>query len=496
MIRTAVGIDYAGVSCVKITKGSRDPRVIDDSELSAFHYNSKWSKDVNVQGVRTVPYYGSTTSDGTFYAYASGAENDYLLSNAYFDGSLYNFPLFDHKEIDRTTQRFLQGQTRLSTRGYGDRGGRWFSGTYLPGGWFENYQTPYIPGHPNYGYTGVFRALAGSIDGFPSASPNIVVWRLPGDGTGIIDGAPQAPVAGQRTIEITPTACRVAKPGFSLTTATVTQIAFDSSKRPPKIVSSADIAVPSGVSAYDMGRVLPEGSVPDVYFYVAGDALYFPTDPTDFVKGAEYWISGQQLLFNNPNGACRARFIVIAGGSDEPTFGSNKVWRQFVENGQEVMQFLRPGAGQNPSFTDIILDSRWPSLQILSEGYIGVGGGPQQHVVPISATGMFPIVKYVTVHNGGGGSGATSGTSWSRAVRSPRVSRIGLFRAGWQQMEDAGDSTYCRVTSSEARFYTFVGSPVSKFYANLQAFDQNNPTHVYDTNPIIGIRYYVFGIPA
>lgn len=489
MIRTFVGVDYAGAGCIKITKGERDPNTIPDSEVSAFLYNSKWSKDVNVKSVKALPFVGANVGDSTYrIIVTSGPVNDYYLTNAYFGGSIYDFPLFDHKETHPTTGRFQQGKTRQTFRGYGDRGGAWESGSLFPGAWYQDYV---YGSTPRFSVMGVFKAANVDDDYYDPVRAHIVTWSLPGDDNPIIDGAPLAPVTGQIAVQIDSARCRVAKPGYNLPTATETQLAFDSSKRPPKVIAAADIALPSGTSSYDLGRSLPAGSLPDVYFYTATDALYFPTNPTDFVKGAEYWIDGQFLRFSNPNGACRARFIIIAGNDEPPTSGSNKVWHEFEEGGQPVMQFLRPGASANPSFGDIIVDSRWPCLQMLAEGYIPVGNGALQHVVPINAAGMFPIVKYTTVHGGVGGF-----RTWSKEIRAPRTRRIGLYRTGWQAIQDAGDSTYCRVTSTEARFFTFKGSPIAKFYENAQAFDQNRPSTEGDPNPILGIRYYVFGIPA
>jgi len=496
MTKTLIGLDYLGVPCVKIAKGNIDPVTTPDSQVSAWFYNSKWSADVAVQVTITpLPYYTSTGGDGNYFVRvpSAGGQNNMYLSNAYFGGILYGLPLFDMKPTHYSTGRFQDGRTVLTTRGYGDRGGRWRTSIVgVNGGeWYKDWD-PSDTGAPSYWPYGVYLQQdendSNSRRGWRAG---LVVWRLPGDETPILDGTPKAPVPGQVSIEITSQHCRVAKPGYDVRTATQTQLAFDSSKRPPKIIAAADIAVPAGVSSYDTGITLPSGSIPDVYFYT-GSELYFPTNPTDFEKGAEYWISGSSIIFNNPNGACRARFIIIAGENAPPTFGANDVLRQFDVGGQNVVQFLRPGAGPNPNFNDIILDSRWPSLQIIKEGFISIGNGALQHVVPIDTAGLFPIVKYMTVH----GAGNEISTSWSKFIRPPVVSRIGLYRAGWQSMMDGGDSTYCRVTATEARFFTFRGNPVWQWYSNAQAFDQNNPSYEYDPYPLYGIRYYIFGIPA
>lgn len=493
MIRTGVGIDYAGAGCLKITKGSRDPFAVPDSERSAFIYNSKWSADIRISGIVDIPYYTSNQQTGTFGVYAPGngaSFNRYYMTAAYMGGSDYNFPIFDSKERNATTLRYQSSRTRLSRSGFNRSGGIWKNGNYELPAFFQDYRDESAV-HPLFPIMAQSWATNVNDDFYTPTRIQTVLWNLPGDNTALIDAVPQAPVPGQRTAEITPFACRVAKPGYDVRVATQSQLAFDSSKRPPKIIAGADIAVPNGLSSYDIGYPIPAGSVPDVYFYDANDALYFPTNPKNGENGAEYWIQGQSIIFNNPGSASRARFIVIGGGGEPATTGNNRVWQEIDYNGQKHIQFLKPGSSLNPSFTDIILDSRWPALQILAEGYIPVGSGDQQHVVPISTDGLFPIVKYATVH--GAGSQVNNSIRWTKQVRPPITKRLGHFTIGWNFDGDAGDSSYCRLTSTEARFYTFVGKPTRVYYSSQQNYDRNQLSADFDPSPMIGIRYYIFG---
>lgn len=493
MIRTSIGKDYEGVWSVKITKGTEDPRDIHDSRVGMFLYNSKWSKDIQLSGVVDIPYYATSFQNANFGVYAtSGGVNRLYMTAGYLGGSDYAFPIFDVKERASATGRYQSSRTRLSRSGFNRSGGVWKSGPITAASWFQNY-VDVTSIHPKFPYLGYAWCTQTDDDFYDPTLISAVLWNLPSDESVIQNGTPQPQPQGLRVAEITPAACRVAKPGFDVRNATSSQLAFDSSKRPPKIIAAADVAVPTGVSSYDVGYAIPVGSVPDVYFYDANDALYFPTNPTNGETGAEYWISGTSLFFNNPSGACRARFIIIGGAGEPATAGNNRVWREIEANGQKHIQFLKPGSSLNPSFTDIILDSRWPALQIVQEGYIPVADGNQQYVVPISTAGLFPIVKYTTVH--GAGSRNNSET-WTKETRQAVTKRIGHFTTGWNYDGDAGDSTYCRLTATEARFYTFKGRPIRVYYSSQQNYDQNRLSADYDPSPILGIRYYIFGIPA
>lgn len=292
---------------------------------------------------------------------------------------------------------------------------------------------------------------SGSTETFRSA---LAVWNLPGDETAIKDGIPQAPISGQHSIIINKDFVKVAKPGFDARAATATQLALDSTNRPAKIIAADDIALPAGVTEHDVGFSLPPSTLVDVHYYVGSD-IYYPASPTDLAFGGEHWISGGKLYFNNQS-ACRASFIVYAFDNTPQTVGMNDVYRQVEIDGQDVMQLLRPGASADPSFADIVLDSRWPCLQILKEGFISVGSGNLQHTINFNGgDDVFPMVKYTTVH----GAQSSSGASISKSVRQPRVAIGRLTHGGSVHIQpfQCGDSTYCRLTNSQAVFYTARG---------------------------------------
>lgn len=183
--------------------------------------------------------------------------------------------------------------------------------------------------------------------------------------------------------------------------------------------------------------------------------------------------------------AVTAAAAIIAANPIAPSSGSNKVLRQTTIDGVEVVQFLRPGSGLVPKFADIVIDSRWPAVQLLAEGYFAVGTGALTQVINVSnASGMFLMVKYMTVH----GAGATQHGSFSSAVRMPYVKT--LVRTGSQ----AGDSTFARIIGTQVTFFTFRGNP-GDVYLDANASGHPEVTEAVQV-PVTGIRYYIFGIPA
>jgi hypothetical protein len=317
-----------------------------------------------------------------------------------------------------------------------------------------------------------------------------------------INSPPLAPVAGQVQVEITRTACRAAKPGYDVRVATPSQLSFDSSSLPAKVVAAGDIALPSGTTVYPLTSLVGVtiGQLrADVIVY-QGSTIYYPTNPlsTETEYGADYQFAGPNLVFSNPFGAARARFIVYALDDSSPSAGDNDVWREFNDGSRDVLQFLRPGAANPPRLSDIMVDSRWPQVRILSEGYIDVGwiNGAQQWAVPLATGGLFPFVKYVTVHGGGSGIrlGNFSGTITNRTKAPYTVYGYYDTADAGKSYYTAGDSTYCQLTPSEARFFTFRGLPTRRYLSG--GSNISNLVTENDPTPIIGIRYYILGIPA
>lgn len=499
MTATLIGADYDGVQCVKIVKGNLNPVTEPDGNVGSFLFNSKWAADIKVQYAEKTPYAGGlvyTPSGSNVSTYQKvtyvgiGNQMNVAIKNSYFPDLPYQLPLYDLK-IKRVADNKWIEVNRVRYQGEEDNLGReaayWNtldSGNSI---WWLNYTHPFA----QIGHVGNGIVFTGSVPGTDSTpfEKTVVVWRLPGNNVPILDGAPLPPVVGQDSIRISDTGFRVAKPGYDVDTATATQLAFDSANRPASIIAGADISLPIGTTEYELNVAVPNSTVLDLYLYDSGGSVIFPMSPENGALVAEYWFSGTKLFISNAVRACRARFIVLAFDGAPPTSGPNDVLRQFSSGGQNVMQILKPGAANNPSFSDIILDSRWPALQILKEGYLPVAAvanrnpqvsnaGVSQTVTFPNAGGVFPIVKYMTVHND---------ASQGLCVRPPQTRVIENYNNS--TVYQSGYSTYCVLGSNQATFWTFNGNPYLERWTSSWQYD-------YPPDPIVGIRYYILGIPS
>jgi hypothetical protein len=508
MTRTLIGFDYTGVACVKVTKLTYDPKTTADSLRDRFYFSSKWKDQVEnpfVEMALYAPYNGerfviqptgATKTNFTRYRYDVGNpiwESQHWYRSTRFPDLRYLMPMVDLKEKNRATGRFTHGKLKFYLRG--DDGPNGAKGGYL--GWTERSRGMWCRAFVN-DYSGELgfsmsygtRAVEASGDSSGATSGmtdrQVVVWNLPGDDTPLDGDATPPSAAGKMTVQITKDYCRVAKPGFDVRTALPQQLAFDTSGRPLGVIAAADVAVPAGTSSFDTGVDLPTDAVCEISFYT-GTALYYPARPSnDDQVGADYAFIGTRIYFYNPYAACRARFIIFAAGLESPTSGTNNVLKQITDNGEKHVQFIRPGAGASPTVADIILDTRRPVLQLLKEGYYQPPTATaHEHTISYDATGFFPYIKFATHH--GAGSMNNGNTTWAEGVREPLVKVLQPGSAGYYT---SGDTAYCVYDDQGATFRTSKSRAVDRYYSSGGSL-----INAADPCPILGIRYYVFGIP-
>ncbi|MDX3929262.1 MAG: hypothetical protein QHC90_26105 [Shinella sp.] len=510
MTRTLIGFDYTNTPCVKITKGNFDPKTTPDAEREKFLFSSKWANLVSpismeVQNFASSPaglsYQPSGAGPTNFtraryrFTTSAGVRISYYYRSSRFTDLRYDMPLTAviwKNPAGRFAGSRVQ-QSRGGQSGPNGKGGYYATGNAREAGWMNNVQT-YLDG--NVQATMTYGTAVSCSDNDTqrdvaddTMEKRLIVFNLPGNNVPL-DGPTTVPdPAGKLAIQISSTQTRVAKPGFDVRTAAPSQIAFDANNRAIRVIAANDIAIPAGISSFNLGVSIPEEAFALVHFY-EGSTITYPGSGYLRQFGADYWFTGTNINFDSTD-TCRARFIVLAYDNSPPTSGTNRVFRNFVENGEYVVQFLRPGASANPSFADIVLDSRWPVLQILREGYLNVSSGVSTQTINYDATGFFPFIIYATNHGAGTSNvGGFVQLNFSSRVRMPFVKAvIGL---GSLENSYAGDCTYVRYNTSSATFYTYRGRPVdSRWRPSDDAYEFES-----DDNPITGIRYYVLGIPT
>lgn len=507
MTRLLIGEDSTGTECIKITKGNYDPKTTSDSLRERFFYSSKWPNQmmppeiepmplVQYAGDRTVFFPAGSNKDtcgmwriDTRAAKGGGGYN--YTSTYTIRGKVrypllrYDMPLMELSEIKSSTGRYQQRQITEHTFGaeYGPAGVLGgYMGTGGTGSWYRRAEAFTLTDAVNVDYT--TGASASTVTG---THQSLLVYNLPGNNVAL-DGptSPPSPT-GKMAIQITQDYCRAAKTGYDARTATPAQMAFDSTGRPLSVIAADDIAIPVGTSSYDVGVAIPDNCAVDLSCYDdTASNIFYPMklNQDENPYGVEYWFDGNLIRFNNTRRACRARFIAYGADTLGPSSGSNKVFRQFSSGGENVAQLLRPGSADPPRWSDIILDTRRPVIQIIADGYFTVPTAPSFGVnattVNYDATGFFPYIKYMTVH----------GSGLDMEVRAPAVNC--RFQNSLSTGGLSGDGSYCKYNTTSATFYTAKGTPAYIYYS---AGGGGSIKTVYDDKPMVGLRWFVLGIP-
>jgi hypothetical protein len=510
MPRLLIGVDSTNTGCIKIMKNNADnPYSTPDTDYAKFYFNSKWDMQIRFSITDSLGYINGG-AQSIFYPSGSGGSNftraqQQWVNNGptllfwretYFPNVDYSMPVYDLKV---TTSGGVYSNCVLNSVEY--KGGvTVYSPGYLEDGYVLGLVNNVVPTSATFNFNGL---LGSCVSG---EARRMVIWNLPANEAGFVN-PPTTPIAGQKVVEINSVACRVAKPGYDVTTAIASQLAFDSANRPAKIIASGDIAVPTGTTVFDFSANLAGINVTgelvaDVIQY-KGSTITFPASlpSDDDAFGAQYYFSGTTLVFSNSGSACRARILIISQDNSSGSSGSNKVFRQLTISGQDVFQFIRPGAANPPTLADVIIDSRWPCLQIIATGVFTIPTGADAITdIAFDSSGLFPFIKYFTIH----GSGFLTRSRHipvsgpSARVRAPFVAS-GRDRSpssgGAYNRWTCGETTYCELTTNRARFHTWRGQPFRYYW------DQNsNNVYVRGSEsvqaPAYAIRYYIFGIPA
>lgn len=511
MTRTLIGLDYEGVACVKITRDDLDPITTPDNTGGAFLFNSKDAVQLQICGV-DITSDSDVGSKGTgpggfgrhMYFGINNYRRNYFYNTSYFPGVTYDIPLTDFVVKSAIDGWYIKGKQdfyvyegrqnsdvaycrlHYPTANFSEAGWRkdYYVNVTGENGWQNG--VSYYPKLLNF-----MNVISneGMVAAIPYTFSDVFVWNLPATNQPL--PAPLPNVPGLEAIKIN-NGLKIAKSGYDVNAATDAQLVLSSSKRATKIIAADDIAIPAGMSEYLLKVPVPAGSICDIQFYT-GAEIYYPAPPYLSPVGADWRLQSDRIQFRNNGGPCRARFLVIINDIGIPqTSGDNNVFRQVTIDGENVVQFLRPGAGENPSFSDIIIDSRWPALRILKEGYFEVQPGGQVFTVPIETTGYFPFIKMM-VNCAGRTFTAIGGVTIEQYSANIRPATVSMAKLSGNNWFTTGDSTYAKVFDDRVEFHTFRGNP--KYYIWYYSDRTGFRLDTVYPDEVLGIRYYIFGIP-
>ncbi|MFC0245832.1 hypothetical protein ACFOLL_12550 [Falsochrobactrum ovis] len=215
-----------------------------------------------------------------------------------------------------------------------------------------------------------------------------MIWDLPADNTAIPKPT-GTPIAGQLALAIEPSRVVMARPGFSVDGSSGRQRILDSDRSPVKCVMMGETPLISPGTSYFHPKTvdfdLETTMVCDTICSMNGWDYSIPVvdlDPSyrtthDIARyrveagGIRFWVEGKYPV--------KVRFMLYATGIAGRTTGGSQTMRK-LDNGH--IQIKRPGSSDTaPGYNDILLDTRFPALTVIDEGWIPLSSFSSANIV-------------------------------------------------------------------------------------------------------------------
>lgn len=418
-----------------------------------------------------------------FWRFDSASQERAIITSAQFPAALFKVKEFKDG---------LTGSALASSRhngiihtGFRDQG-------FAIGDWISMYGSGYEVGVGSEG-----RNFPTGAAGYSGASSlTTVFWNLPATQAAmpIYNSAPNKEVLVMSASRVV-----MSRPGFSVDESEgVNQRIFDSDLNPSLCImhgETSTIAASSSVTIpAPSGLTLSEHTVVDMMVRGVGGPQYIPPFvPSGYMRNNwmnySYKINPTNIqIFNEGSDSIIVRYLVFDADMTPPSTGGSQIMFKGNDGSRDYIQIKRPGTSDPASkVNDIILDTRYPMLQIVKEGFIPLSSfstsgvenatsfGNRQHTVSFENNGFLPFVKYTLV--------------CPNVCLSPVMTQAYNYTSGGGPVwgPPSNQSSLCRLTNNSAKFWISPGNWSGM--STVPPYD-----YIYDCPDPLGIRYYIFGI--
>lgn len=239
-------------------------------------------------------------------------------------------------------------------------------------------------------------------------------WELPANNAPI-PFPNSTPIAGQEVVSISPAGFKVARRGETVNSPNRRSFLINSDLSPMMCIMMGTTPIIPAGGTYYFANTSPLSLHPTMFLdaimrYDGYDYSIPPVDPNVSRSGREcrfyYKIDTNGITFYNEGDyAVGCKFMVYATSTAGQTSGGVEIMRRVAGN---HVQLKRPGSNDvSPSSNDILLDTRFPSVRIIKEGWIPISDfstgnslnslyGTHAAVVPFTNhSGLFIFPKVV-----------------------------------------------------------------------------------------------------
>lgn len=341
-----------------------------------------------------------------------------------------------------------------------------------------------------------------------------MLWQLPADNSAM--PFPTSTGAVGRILK-TPTAVRVPRAGYLASDTNPFHHILHEALRPAKIVAAGRVSIAAsssvtiplpGVTTTNLfvgGQFSASGGSVVQPFLIEAGYTGIPEE-----RRVQVFISTGSITIRERSGLpVDVSYYVVAEDQSAPTSGGDG---SFIRSGgsgaDRYLQILRPGASSSPSMFDILVDSRWQTMPMISEGFVGAGSfsapdgnGRRGASVSYAGLGYAPLVLTSWWFNRLNAAGSVLIERWFSEGRTCYWWETTPPAAGYTQPRVyTGNTCYTRIADGSAEFVSYLDFPIGwdvAFASPGYTYTPRWPGYGDRSNwdDFVGVRYYVFAIP-
>lgn len=289
--------------------------------------------------------------------------------------------------------------------------------------------------------------------------------------------------------------CKLARPGSGVYDAGWRNKIIDSDRSPALCIMAGDrynIPADGSVTLYPpVGVVISDTAVTEFMYRRVGQPWYVPGFiATGYVRDTRFNISysvspNSVTIYNEGTDPIDIRFAVTNIDRSGTSTGGSLVEYTGHDGTTAFTQLKKPGTTDPASRpNDILLDTRFPTLQIIKEGFIPISSfgaaptgeqnlfGKVKATVPFTNNGFLPYLKFSIV--------------FPNCVSTPFMSLLYNYPGGWGPPSNV--SVLGQIDDNLATFWASPGNWSRRYVSGTEVKE------AYDLPDPIGVRYFIRGI--
>lgn len=329
---------------------------------------------------------------------------------------------------------------------------------------------------------------------FPDSLVVNAFWDFPSDASQMITYTNQPNL---ETFRANQQGVILARPGYSVNSSagtrhrildsTVDLASIVMIRTQTNIQAGQIVEVPSNLS-----MPMSENSVVDMMVKEAGEEQYVPPHIlSGYAKDRNMWVQHKVnpysiSIWNRGTHAVDVTLIVFNIDPEPQTTGGNQIIRKVPVNGKDEIQIKKPNSSDtNPKVSDILLDTRFPTMQIIQEGFIHAHEFTDD---PENQYFLGRVAKQINFNNSGFTPFVKFSLVFEDRIHQPIMSRAYNYMTSTGADGGSKFSSLARVRNDNVKFWMNPNS-----WSSIRLYENQVRVEWFGGNPL-GIRYYIFGV--